>query len=159
MPPAGGAPSDTGADGSNPEAPMNQKAGSKRLAATTLATLLFAGCAAPAARVASGTTAGVEVAAATGAWRGWPTQLPSLVTPVRVRLVNGGAVPLRLDSTLFALVLPDGRRLAATPVADIRAVVAEPPPTSRPVGGLTLGPLREQSGSGWALNEAAPDPR
>jgi len=47
----------------------------------------------------------------------------------------------------------------AAPVDDVRAVVAEPPPTSRPVAGLTLGPLREQSGPGWALSEAVPDPR
>jgi hypothetical protein len=145
---------------------MNHAAAVGRLAASTLAVLLLVGCAghadpsAPAApRMASATAAGVEVAVATGAWRGWPSLLPTLVTPVQVRVANGSGVPLRLDARLFALALPDGRRLAAAPVDDVRAVVAEPPPTSRPVAGLTLGPLREQSGPGWALGEAAPDPR
>jgi len=136
-----------------------------RLAASTLAALLLVGCAghggpsAPAApRLASATADGIEVVVTTGAWRGWPSLLPTLVTPVHVRVVNGGGVPLRLDARLFALALPDGRRLAAAPVEDVRAVVAEPPPTSRPVAGLTLGPAREHSGAGWALNEAAPYP-
>jgi len=145
---------------------MNHAAAVGCLAASTLAVLLLVGCAghggpsAPAGpRVASATAGGIEVVVATGAWRGWPSLLPTLVTPVRVRVVNGGGVPLRLDAGLFALALPDGRRLAAAPVDDVRAVVAEPPPTSRPVAGLTLGPLREQSGPGWALSEAVPDPR
>ena len=93
------------------------------------------------------------------AYRWSAKPVPVGIDPVRVRVVNGGGVPLRLDAGLFALALPDGRRLAAAPVDDVRAVVAEPPPTSRPVAGLTLGPLREQSGPGWALSEAVPDPR
>jgi len=138
---------------------------SSHLAAATVAALLVTGCAGripfarPAERVASATAAGVEVVATTGAWRGWPRELVELVEPVRVRLVNGGGVPLRVDPAIFALVLPEGRRLAAAPVADVRAVVTEPAPASRPVGGLTLGPLRDQSGPGWALNDPAFDPR
>jgi hypothetical protein len=149
-----------------PEVHMSDKARVKHGPASMLVMLLLAGCAgqigpsAPKAeRAASGTAAGVEVVAETGAWRGWPTGLTNLVTPVRVRLVNGGGVQLRLDPTLFTLVLSDGRRLAAAPVSDVRAVVPEPPPPSQPIGGLTLGPVREQSGSDWALNRTAPDPR
>src|SRR5215470_6476083 len=88
------------------EAHMSDKARVMRLPTSMLAVLLFAGCAGQVGssapkpgRVASGTAAGVEVVAETGAWHGWPTGLPSLVTPVRVRLVNGSGVSLRLDPT------------------------------------------------------------
>jgi hypothetical protein len=102
---------------------------------------------------------GVEVTAAAGAWRGWPSTLPRLVTPIHVTLANRGAVPVRVDVTSFVLALPDGGRLAAVLPADVRAVVAERPRAEAPGAGVTLGPTREGSGAGWAVNEPALDPR
>jgi hypothetical protein len=99
------------------------------------------------------------VVATTGAWRGWPSELVDLVEPLHVRVVNGGPAPLRVDPAIFSLVLPDGQQLPATPAIDVRAVVTEPPPALRPDSGLTLGPMRERSGPGWALDEPAFDPR
>jgi hypothetical protein len=127
--------------------------------ALALAVLLLAGCAAPASLPVTATAAGVEVTAITGAWSGWPRTLTTVVTPVRVRVVNRSEVPLRLSPTSFALALPDGRRLAAAPPADIRTTVAGPPPTVRQDDGLTLGPMRDRSGSGWALNDKMADQR
>jgi hypothetical protein len=127
-----------------------------------LAALLAAGCAGPARSSeppASVTAGGVEIAAATGAWRGWPPNLSALVTPIHVRLVNRGEVPLRVEPRVFALPLPDGGRLAAAPPAEVRGVVAGPAPTSRQDEGLALGPTRDRSGAGWALNDRTLDPR
>ncbi|HET7341349.1 MAG TPA: hypothetical protein VFL90_07795 [Methylomirabilota bacterium] len=130
--------------------------------ALTLAVLLLvAGCAGPARSTptAAATAGGVEVAATTDAWRGWPPSLPTLVTPIHVRVVNRGDVPVRLESRLFALVLPDGRRLAAAPPSEVRGVVAGPAPTVRQDEGLALGPGRDRSGPGWALNDRTADAR
>jgi len=128
-------------------------------AALALAALLLTACAGPASPPATATAAGVEVVAVTNAWRGWPGNLATVVTPVRVRVVNRGEVPLRLSPTSFALALPDGRRLAAAPPTDVRTTVAGPPPPTRQDEGLSLGPGRDRSGAGWALNERAEDQR
>jgi len=132
-----------------------------RIAAAGLA-LFLTGCAAHAgsagAPAASASVGGVEVGATANAWRGWPTELPRLVTPVHVRLANRGAVPVRVDPRTFALALPDGRLAAMLP-ADVRGMTPEPPPATLAQAGAALGPTRERSGGGWALNETALDPR
>ena len=102
---------------------------------------------------------GVEVSAVANVWRGWPSELGRIVTPIRVRLANQGSDAVRVDVTKFALVLPEGGRLAATLPADVQAVVVEPPPAALPQAGLALGPTRDRSGPGWALNEPGPDLR
>jgi hypothetical protein len=66
---------------------------------------------------------------------------------------------VRVDATTFALVLAGGGRLAAVLPGDVRGVVAEPAPAALPQAGAALGPTRERSGPGWALNEPAADPR
>jgi hypothetical protein len=131
------------------------------LAAAVL--LLLAGCAsrlgAPAGPEPSASAGDVELSARANAWSGWPAELPRLVTPVRVRIANRGEVPVRVDTTTFALRLPGGGRLAAVLPADVHGVAAEPAPAALPQAGAALGPTREQSGRGWALNEPAADPR
>jgi hypothetical protein len=102
---------------------------------------------------------GIEVSAVANAWRGWPSELGRIVTPIRVRLVNQGSDAVRVDVTKFALVLPDGGRLAAMLPGDVKAVVVEPPPAALPQAGLALGPTRDRSGPGWALNDPGPDLR
>jgi hypothetical protein len=129
-----------------------------RLAATVLAALLAAGCAGPVAASRAVSALGVEMRATAGAWRGWPSELDRMVTPIRVSLTNGGAVPLRLDVTRFGLALPAGGRLAAVLPADVHGVVVEPPPAALPAAGAALGPTPENSGPGWALNEPGLDP-
>ena len=122
---------------------------------------LLAGCAgrveAPAP--AAGSAAGVEVTAAANAWRAWPPDLGRVVTPVHVRVANRGNALVRVDATKLALALPEGGRLAAGLPTDVRAVMAEPGPSTRPQAGVALGPTRERSGAGWALNEPGLDPR
>jgi len=132
-----------------------------RVAAAVLA-LFLAGCAAhaggPGAPEPSVSAGGVEISATANAWRGWPAELGRVVTPVRVRLANRGATPVRVDATTFALALPEGGRLAAMLPADVRGVAAAPAPAALPQAGAALGPTRERSGAGWALNEPALDP-
>ena len=133
----------------------------RRLLAVVLVALLAAGCAARLAepRTAAAGANGVEVSAATGAWRGRPADLERVVTPIRVSVTNGGATPVRLGATSFALALPSGGRLAAVVPAEVRGVVAGPAPAALPQAGAALGPTRERSGPGWAINEPALDPR
>ena len=134
---------------------------SVRLVALLIA-LVPAGCAGRAATieaVASASVGGVDVTASAEAWRGWPARLDRVVTPVLVRLVNHGPAAVRVDVTAFTLTLAEGRRLAAVLPADVRGVVDEPAPAVLPAAGVALGPTRERSGPGWALNETAPDPR
>ena len=130
--------------------------------AAALVALFLTGCAgragAPAGPVPSVSAGGVEVSATANAWRGWPAELGRVVTPVRVRLANRGATPVRVDATTFALALPEGGRRAAMLPADVRGVAAAPAPAALPHAGAALGPTRERSGAGWALNEAALDP-
>jgi hypothetical protein len=124
--------------------------------------LLVSGCAGRVGlpeRTAAATASGVEVDATVGAWRGWPAQLDRVVTPVRISVTNHGAAPVRLDVTTFDLALARGGRLAAMLPADVRGVVAEPAPATLPRAGLALGPTREGSGPGWAINDPALDPR
>src|SRR5947207_6394888 len=132
-----------------------------RIAAAGLA-LFLAGCAAHAgssgAPAASASVGGIEIGATADAWRGWPAGLPRLVTPVHVRLSNRGDVPVRVDPRTFVLTLPDGRRAAMLP-ADVRGMTREPAPAAVAQAGAALGPTRERSGAGWALNEPALDPR
>ena len=132
-----------------------------RLAVAGLA-LVLAGCAARAgsggASPASVRVGGVEVVATANAWRGWPAGLSRLVTPVHMRLANRGDVPVRVDPRTFALALPDGRLAAMLP-ADVRGLTPAPAPAALAQAGAALGPTRERSGAGWALNEPALDPR
>jgi hypothetical protein len=132
-----------------------------RIAAAGLA-LFLAGCAAHAgsagAPAASVNVGGVEIGVTANAWRGWPTELPRLVTPVLVRLANRGDVPVRVDPRTFALTLPDGRLAAMLP-ADVRGMTPAPAPAALAQAGAALGPTRERSGAGWALNEPSLDPR
>jgi hypothetical protein len=124
--------------------------------------LLVSGCAGRVGlpeRTASATAGGVEVAGAVGAWRGWPSKLERVVTPVLVGVTNHGAVPVRLDVTTFVLALAQGGRLAAVLPGDVRGTVAEPGPAALPRAGLALGPTREGSGPGWAINDPGLDPR
>ena len=124
--------------------------------------VLLAGCAGRVEVPVAGPSVnagGVEVSAVANAWRGWPSELGRIVTPIRVRLANQGGDAVRVDVTKFALALPEGGRLAAMLPADVQAVVVEPPPAALPQAGLALGPTRERSGPGWALNEPGPDPR
>jgi hypothetical protein len=130
-----------------------------------LAALALAGCAgrveapaAPASRAAA-STAGVEIAAVAGAWRGWPGNLDRVLTPIHLRLANRGAVGVRVDVTTLALALPGGGRLAAVLPADLHGIPLTPQPSALPDAGLTLGPTRERSGPGWAVNDPQPDPR
>jgi len=81
-----------------------------------------------------------------------------VVTPVKVSVDNRGTVPLRLDVTKLALALPAGGRLAAVLPAEVHGVVVEPPPAAVPAAGAALGPTRENSGPGWALNDPGLDP-
>ena len=123
---------------------------------------LLTGCAARVDAPVAGPSVnagGVEVSAVANAWRGWPSELGRIVTPIRVRLVNQGSDAVRVDVTKFALVVPEGGRLAAMLPADVHAVVVEPPPAALPQAGLALGPTRDRSGPGWALNEPGPDLR
>ena len=132
-----------------------------RLIALVLAVLL-AGCAGQTPTLEPGASAsagGVVVSATANAWRGWPARLDRVVMPIHVRLVNHGPAPVRVDATAFTLTLAEGRRLAAVLPANVRGVVAEPAPATLPEAGIALGPTRERSGPGWALNEPAPDPR
>jgi len=133
----------------------------RRPLVVVLVALLAAGCAGRLAepRTASAGASGVEITAAAGAWRGWPRDLERVVTPIRVSVTNGGTAPVRLTATSFALALTSGRRLAAVVPAEVRGVVAEPAPAALPQAGAALGPTRERSGPGWAINEPALDPR
>ena len=81
------------------------------------------------------------------------------MTPVKVIVANRGRAPVRVDATTFALVLPEGGRLASVLPADVRGVVTEPAPAAFPNAGLALGPTRERSGPGWAINDPALDRR
>src|SRR5947207_9750015 len=141
--------------------PTNGMTPTGRVAAAVLA-LFLAGCAAHAggagAPEPSVSAGGVEISATANAWRGWPAELGRVVTPVRVRLANRGATPVRVDATTFALALPEGGRRAAMLPADVRGVAAAPAPAALPHAGAALGPRRERSGAGWALNEPALDP-
>lgn len=132
----------------------------RRPLAAALLILLATGCAgrvAPAPAVSS--AGGVEINAVANAWRGWPAELGRLVTPVRVSIANRGEVAVRVDVRRLSLALPEGGRLAATLPAEVRGPAAEAAPGSLPAAGLALGPNRENSGPGWALNEPAFDPR
>jgi hypothetical protein len=130
-----------------------------------LAALALAGCAgrvhAPAADAwrAALTTAGVEIAAVAGAWQGWPGDLDRVLAPIHLRLANRGPVGVRVDVTTLALALPGGGRLAAVLPADLHGIPLTPQPSALPGAGLTLGPTRERSGPGWAVNDPRPDPR
>ena len=124
--------------------------------------LLVSGCAGRVGlpeRTASATAGGVEVAAAVGAWRGWPATLGRVVTPVLVAVTNHGPVAVRLNVTTFGLALAQGGRLAAVLPGDVRGTVAEPGPAALPRAGLALGPTRAGSGPGWAINDPGFDPR
>jgi len=135
----------------------------RRALTLVLLALLAAGCAGrlglPEPRVASADVAGVEVVATAGAWRGWPADLRQVVTPVKVTIANRGRTPIRVDATTFSLALAEGGRLAAALPTDVRGVVTEPAPAASPSAGLGLGPTRERSGPGWAINDPRLDPR
>jgi len=118
-----------------------------RVAAAVL-TLFLTGCAAragaPGASEPSVSAGGVEISATADAWRGWPAALGRVVTPVRVRVANRGATAVRVDTTTFALALPEGGRLAAMLPADVRGVTTTPAPAALPQAGTALGPTRER---------------
>lgn len=132
-----------------------------RLAAAVVA-LVLAGCAgrvgAP-AEAPSTSAGGVEISARANAWQGWPAGLGRVVTPIHVRIANRGTTAVRVDTTKMALALAAGGRLAAVLPSEVRAVAVEPAPAALPQAGAALGPTRERSGPGWALNEPALDRR
>ena len=124
---------------------------------STVAFLLLAGCSTAASRMAhepvaaSTTEAGVEVVATTRAWRGWPKDLSRFVTPVHLRLVNRGSVPLRVGYQDFALVPPTGQPLAAVLPQEVRGVTFEPPPAGLPSAGFALGAQGYAGESDWVM--------
>ena len=75
---------------------------------------------------AMGEADGVRVLARPGAWIGYPRQLDGELTVVLVLVQNDGHHRVRLRHQDFALVRPDGRRLAAIPPFEIRGTVGEP---------------------------------
>ena len=129
--------------------------------AVALLMLLAPGCAGRVGPMppASASAGGVEVSAVANAWTGWPAELGRLVTPVRVSIVNRSELAVRVDVRRFVLAIPEGGRLAAMLPPDVRGPAAGPAPAALPQAGAALGPTRENSGPGWALNEPALDPR
>ena len=99
-----------------------------QLAVALLAVLALTGCAAQLAPAPGTVTVpgpgagavargdGVQISARVHAWRGVPSSLEMIVTPVFVTIENNGKVPMRIRRDDFALVAPDGiRRLARSP--------------------------------------------
>jgi hypothetical protein len=133
----------------------------RRVPVAAAALLLLVGCAAAARPPAPGpvavsaTAAGVEVVATPGMWRGWPADLSRVVTPIHVRVVNRGTVPLRIYDEQFALVLASGRRLASMLPQDVRGVVYDPPPGTLPSAGFSVGAPGDPAVPDWVLKGPA----
>lgn len=78
---------------------------------------------------------GVRMTARADAWEGTPQTLHRHVTPMRVTIVNEGAVPVRIAYNQFRLVGDSGRRYSALPPfqieGDARTALGAPlyPPT------------------------------
>lgn len=77
------------------------------------------------ARGAAAEHAGVRIEARVEAWRARPLDLDTVVTPVLVTIDNGSDIPIRIRYDEFALVSPDGRRLAALAPFDVDGVLWE----------------------------------
>jgi hypothetical protein len=88
----------------------------------------------------------VLVTADASAWKGYPSRLEAVV-PVRVRIENGGQVPLRLRFADFTLRLEEGVSVAALPPVRLEGteIVTAPPPTTAPPGAYGYG----GAGLGW----------
>lgn len=59
---------------------------------------------------------GVTVVVNSDAWRGYPSDLPWVLTPLEVRIENHSGRPLKLSYANFALVSAQGARFAPLPV-------------------------------------------
>jgi hypothetical protein len=75
-------------------------------------------------------SAGVRVAAAASAWRGYPLDLDDVVLPMLVVVENGGSRRLRIRYDDFWLAGADGRRFAAIPPYEVTGTVSEPIPAA-----------------------------
>lgn len=114
--------------------------------------LLLAGCAAgqrPPLPVV-GVAADVNIAAAVGAWRGWPADLRRFVTPIHVSLDNHGAIAVRVSHDDFTLVV-GGRQLPPVLPYQVRGVVYAPPPPELPSAGFSSGATGSPARQDWAL--------
>ena len=119
--------------------------------------LLASACArqlvpAPGAQIADGrgkaataSVAGVNVVVNPDAWRGLPTTLGSLVTPLLVTIDNQSGSPVRVRWEQFALHGPGETRFAARPPLDIDGYVSEPvaamPYAAMPYGAFGYDPF------------------
>jgi hypothetical protein len=86
------------------------------------------------ARAAVSTIDGVRVTAQADAWPGDP-DITRYVTPIKLRVRNGGKVPLLLRYQDFAVVAEDGTRHAALPPYELTGAV------ERPALGLGFDPI------------------
>jgi hypothetical protein len=90
--------------------------------------------------------AGAQVSAHVNAWRGWPTTLDGVLTPVLVTLRNDGSVALRLRHDDFALVTADGARHVALALNQMTGFATEPTSTVAGPGiglGVGIGSYRD----------------
>ncbi|MEW6300382.1 MAG: hypothetical protein AB1671_22035 [Thermodesulfobacteriota bacterium] len=85
--------------------------------------------------------AGVRIEARAGAWRGIPTDLADVVTPLLVTLTNESAQPLRVRYQEFQLVSATGETFAALPPFAVEGTVTQRirPPLS-PFFGFGVAP-------------------
>lgn len=127
--------------------------------------LLLAGCSAT-LRPAPGTVAipgpghgaiaeaaGVRIVAVAEAWRGYPEDLGSVVTPILVVVENGSARRLGIRYDRFALESPDGRRLVAVPPFAVSGSVSVRvmAPYYPPVVGFGVAPYLSPYYPGWVV--------
>lgn len=68
---------------------------------------------------------GVTVEARAGAWSGAPAALQTEVTPMLVKITNGGPVPIRIQYDELHLVSRTGRMFAAIPPFDVKGAVTQ----------------------------------
>ena len=96
-------------------------------------------------KAATATVAGVTLVVSPDAWRGLPTTLGSLVTPLLVTIDNQSGRPVRVRWEQFALHGPGETRFAARAPLDIEGYVSEPvaamPYAAMPYGAFGYDPF------------------
>jgi hypothetical protein len=79
-----------------------------------------------AGKAALATVEGVTVVARADAWRGFPSDLDRLMTPIFVTIRNDRAEPVGVKSGEIVLLASSGRRFAALPPKAIEGAMVEP---------------------------------
>ena len=103
-------------------------------------------------RSAAASAAGVYIVASAEAWRGCPTDLRGVVTPMLVTVDNAnGTRPVIIRYNHFALETDAGARLAAVPPFQITGSVIEPVRMSYyPRAGFHVAPYLSPYYPGWS---------